>query len=150
MKPREFLENKEFIQTVHQSLMQTLLLLFKNDTPFKIVANISRVSFDPKLPASFMQDFKNLTVFLLENYTFSSAKLTNDCLIFDAGFDDGKYVSSVTVPIGAIVQIAIENTPVIVNLSIDTDKPTSNREERSKESLEALLSNPENQKLVKK
>ncbi|MDR0580115.1 MAG: hypothetical protein LBG21_05890 [Campylobacteraceae bacterium] len=150
MQPRDFLESREFIQIIHQSLTQTLSLLFKNNIPFKIVTDISRVDFNPKLPASFMQNLQSLTVFVLENYTFTSAKIVDNCLNFEAGFGSENYASLVSVPIGAILQISIEDTPIFLNLSIDTAKPKRTKEDKSKESLEALLGNPENKKLIKK
>ncbi|MDR2342691.1 MAG: hypothetical protein LBD84_06600 [Campylobacteraceae bacterium] len=150
MQPRDFLKNEDFIQIIQQSLIQTLSLLFKNNIPFKVVTDISRVDFNPKLPSSFMQNLQSLTVFVLENYTFTSAKIVDNCLTFEAGFGSENYASLVSVPIGAILQISIEDTPIFLNLSIDTAKPKQTKEDKSKESLEALLSNPENQKLIKK
>ncbi|MDR3178237.1 MAG: hypothetical protein LBT96_04555 [Campylobacteraceae bacterium] len=150
MKPRDFLENKEFIQVIQQSLAQTIALLFKNSAQFKIVTDISRVSFNPELPSDLTKNFQALTVFALENYTFTSAKLMDDCLTFEAGFGSDDYASFVSVPLSAILQISIENTPIFLNLSIDTVKPQQTKEDKSKESLEALLKNPENKKLIKK
>jgi hypothetical protein len=152
MKPHNFLENVEFAGIIRQTLTQILLLLLKNDTPFAILTDISRVSFDPKLPSSITQKFQPITLFILENYTFSSAKLADNCLVFEAGFGENNFASLVSVPLGAILQIAVGNTPIFLNVSVDKtkSKPKLTSEDRSRESLEALLNNPKNQKLTKK
>jgi hypothetical protein len=58
-------------------------------------------------------------------------------------------------PIGAIVHLSIDNTPLFLNMSIDTAVPNSEpikvtKDDKSKRSLEALLNNPKNKKLLKK
>jgi hypothetical protein len=154
LKSYEFLKNEEFTRIVHQTLERVLSLLLKNGVPFSILTNIARVNFEPKPPLLVTQKFEPFTLFVLENYTFSSAKLTDDCLTFEAGFGENNFASLVSVPLGAILRIVIEDLPIFLNMSIDTIKPaqqkTSKKEDNLKNSLEALLNNPENKNLFKK
>ncbi len=72
-----------------------------------------------------------------------------DELIFEAGFGQENIGSFVSVPLSAILQIVIEETPILINLSIPKE-PEEKDNGGVEKSMEALLSNPENQKLFKK
>jgi hypothetical protein len=154
LKPHEFLNDKEFAHTIYQALAQVLSLLLKNDTPFIILTNISHVSFEPDLPSHITKNFQPLTFFALENYTLSTARLTGECLTFEAGFGEDNFASLVSVPIGAIARVSIEDLPIFINMAVDkiapAPKKAHTREDNLKKSLEALLNNPENKELFKK
>ncbi|MDR1460200.1 MAG: hypothetical protein LBI78_00945 [Campylobacteraceae bacterium] len=153
MKSYEFLKSEEFVRTIHQTLKEVLSLLLKNDMPFTILTNISRINFEPSLPSSVTQNLQQFTLFAIENYTFSSAKLINNHLVFEAGFGEDDFASLVTVPLGAIVKIIVENVPIFLNISLDITEHTAeevSKEDKLKKSFEALLNNPENKNLFKK
>jgi hypothetical protein len=151
---REFLENEEFVQIMKLSITQILSMLLKNGVHFTILTNIARVNFEPKLPSCITQKFQPMVLFELANYTFQSAKITDDFLTFEAGFGEENFASLVAVPFVAILQIAIENTPIFLNASFETKKPVKkeilSKKDGLKSSLEALLSNPDNKKFIKK
>ena len=73
------------------------------------------------------------------------AKLTPEELSFEAGFGKENFASVVSFPLGAIMQILVENSPILVNFSIY--KSQKNQLERS---MSALMSNPNNKDLFKK
>ncbi|MDR0666658.1 MAG: hypothetical protein LBF71_04515 [Campylobacteraceae bacterium] len=156
MKLHDFLEEKEFVDIAHDALLKTLLLLLKKETAFCVLTNIKRVDFNPPLPETIAKRFQPATLFVLEGYTLSSAKVENNIFSFEAGFGESDTSSIVSMPIGAILHLSIDNTPLFLNMSLDTApknaavKKTESKDDKSKRSLEALLNNPKNQKLFKK
>ena len=60
-------------------------------------------------------------------------------------FGEYNFGSTVRVPLLAIKQLFLEDDPIILNLSNPSDK-----KKPSATSMEALLNNPENKKLLKK
>jgi hypothetical protein len=146
---QNFLENEAFVRLMRLHVKETLALLFQEGVHFSLLANIAQVKFDPKLPDSITSKFKPITMFVLAGYTFESAQIIDDELVFEAGFGPENVGSFVTVPLGAILQIVIEDTPILINLSIPRE-PEPKSSGGVEKSMEALLSNPENQKLFKK
>ncbi|MDR1007311.1 MAG: hypothetical protein LBL65_01945 [Campylobacteraceae bacterium] len=152
MKLHDFLEEQEFVETIQGALLKILSLLFKKEIPFSVLANIKRVTFNPLLPETITKQFQPATLFVLEGYTLSSAKIEDGILSFEAGFGENNTGSIVSMPIGAILHLSIDNTPLFLNMSVD-NAPTPAKEsknDKSKRSLEAFLNNPENEKLFKK
>lgn len=152
MTPYDFLGEKEFVETIHNALLNILSLLLKKRAPFSVVTNISRVSFNPLLPEDIAKRFQAATLFDLYGYTLSSAKIENDTLQFEAGFGEDNFASLVSVPIGAVLQIFIDNTPLFINMSKEpiTAKKIESKKDNLERSLKVLLKNPKNQKLLKK
>lgn len=146
---QNFLENEIFVRLMRVHVRETLTLLFQEGVHFSLLANISQVGFDPQLPQHITRKFKPITMFVLAGYTFESARVMEDELIFEAGFGSENIGSFVTVPLSAILQIVIEETPILINLSIPRE-PEPKQNGGVEKSMEALLSNPENQKLFKK
>ncbi|AFL68991.1 hypothetical protein [Sulfurospirillum barnesii] len=126
-------------------------LLLKQGVSFSILTNISDVGFNPELPESITHNFKPITMFFLAGYTFESAQIYNDILSFEAGFGNDNFGSLVSVPLDAILQIVIEEVPVFINLSTPSKVlKKAPKDNGIKRSMEALMANPENQKLIKK
>jgi len=109
------------------------------------------VTFDPSLPSQISQNFKPITMFFLAGYTFESTQVYNGRISFEAGFGSDNFGSLVSLPIEAILQIIIEEIPVFINLSTPPKAVAHVPKETGiKRSMEALMSNPDNQKLIKK
>jgi hypothetical protein len=169
MTLHDFLENREFVEATQGALKTTLELLMRHEMAFGILTDVSRVRFEPPLPDEIRNKFQPITLFALENYTLSTAKLDEGTLSFEAGFGAENYMSLVQVPLGALLQVAIGNRPLFLNMSVDhgtpsaTPQPSENAElspkseptktaraQGSKRSMEAFLNNPQNQGLIKK
>jgi len=146
---QNFLENEIYVRLMRVHVRETLSLLFQEGVYFSILVNISEVKFDPELPKHITRTFKPITMFVLAGYTFESARVMEGELVFEAGFGQENIGSFVTVPLSAILQIVIEDTPILINLSIPKEPKVADKG-GVKKSMEALLSNPENQKLFKK
>ena len=142
----EILDDEKFSAMMKRHVFECIEYLLKSDRSFSAMANLDLVKFDPELPECISSTFTApVIVFTLAGYTFSSAKLTPEELSFEAGFGKENFASVVSFPLGAIVQILVENSPILVNFSIY--KSQKNQLEKS---MSALMSNPNNKDLFKK
>jgi hypothetical protein len=116
---------------------------------FSILTNVSEISFEPPLPSEISSSFKPITMFVLAGYTFESCIIDDDEMSFEAGFGTTNFASLVKIPILSILQIIVEDTPILINLSVETRRKKK-KDSGIKRSMEALLSNPENEKLLKR
>jgi hypothetical protein len=84
----------------------------------------------------------------LSGYTFESAKIDKGYFVFEAGFGSENFGATVSVPLLAIKQLFVEEHPIVINLA----EPllAQKKEDKVQNSMEALLNNPENKKLLKK
>ncbi len=150
-------KERDFALMMKQHLLDILGYLFEKNQNFGILCKISEVSFNPELPEYMQDSFSHLTLFFLAGYTFESAYIEGDYLIFEAGFGSENFGSVVSVPLLAIMQVVVEETPIFLNLSeVSTEELATEKKEVEvdEESLEAsmnvFLSNPENQKFFDK
>lgn len=134
---------------MQQHLHQTIELLFKEDTEFRIICNTEYVEFMPQLPDYITQTFGDIIIFDIAEYSFESASIENDILTFEAGFGEENIGTTVSIPLLAIAQIFIDETypPLAINFVKPTPKQTITQAQNS---MDALLSNPKNQSLLKK
>ena len=144
-------EYRDLIQT---HISQTIGYLFEKNQEFALACEIKYITFTPELPSSIKETFEETVLFILSGYTFESAQLEEDYFSFEAGFGSDNFGSTVSVPLLAIKQIFVADNPIVINLAnpvieekVDVSKKSSNS---SKSSMEALLNNPENKKLLKK
>ncbi len=131
---------------------EMLIYLFENEQNFGILCKIEHITFDPPLPKHISDEFRAMTLFFLAGYTFESARIENNALIFEAGFGHENVGSFVTVPLLSIVQIIIDDTPAFVNLALPQEqRPAAavESDEGVQNSMSAFLANPENQKFLK-
>jgi hypothetical protein len=149
----DIIKSSSFSRLMENHLRDMLIYLFENDQNFGILCKIEHVTFDPALPQHINDEFRAMTLFFLAGYTFESARIDNDVLIFEAGFGHENVGSFVSVPLLSIVQIIIDDTPAFVNLALPQEQhPAINIEKHEgvQNSMSALLANPENQKFLKK
>jgi len=140
------LQTSEYKELMSEHLYKTINYLFSKNQEFAIACVIEHLTFNPELPKSITESFQDIALFILSGYTFETATLDNDTFIFEAGFGEENFGSTITVPLLAIKQLMLNDTPIILNLSEYTrPKPAT-----AKSSMESLLSNPENKKLLKK
>ncbi len=145
------LSDEKFSNMMGEHIESILEYLMDENINFSILTNLSEVNFQPPLPNDIRDSFKPITMFVLAGYTYESAVLDGDILSFEAGFGAENYGSLVSVPLLGILQIIVEETPIFINLSIPINtKPKKDKKKGVKKSMEALLSNPENKKLLKK
>ncbi len=149
----DIVSNKNFRKMMLEHSSEVIEYLFDENIEFSILTSLANITFDPPLPEYITADFKPITLFTLAGYTYDSARLDSEILSFEAGFGRENFGSLVSVPLYAILQIIIENTPIFINLAT----PPENEEEKPKDkkdgikkSMDIFLSNPNNKKLLKK
>jgi len=149
------IEEKGFAQIMKRSIQDVIIHFFEKEQNFGILCKIDEVEFDPILPESINTEFRPLTLFFLAGYTFETARIEDDCLIFEAGFGHDNFGSIVTVPLLSVMQIIIDETPVFINLSVYKEKEESEKNVVVKDdtgvqnSMASFLNNPENSKFLK-
>lgn len=152
----EILKDGAFNSLLAEHTEDVLDYLLNKQYDFGILCNLSEISFNPELPEHLSKALKPLTLFILSGYTLESAELDfeESMLSFEAGFGEENFGSIVSVPTDSIIQIAIDDTVVHINLSASIQRSNKKREDKKKsateeKSIQTFLSNPENQKFAK-
>jgi len=149
------IDERGFAQIMKKSIEDVIIHFFEREQNFGILCKIEEVSFSPELPDEINTEFRALTLFFLAGYTFETARIEDEMLIFEAGFGADNFGSVVTVPLLSIMQIIIDETPVLINLSVykesEHEKEAGSVDEKGvKNSMASFLNNPENSKFLKK
>ena len=146
------IEDKNFAKLMQNSIEKLIIYLFEKEQNFGVLCKIDRVIFDPELPKSIKNEFRSMTLFFLAGYTFETARIVGDDLVFEAGFGADDFGCVVAVPLIDIVQVIVDKTPVFINLSNYKKEITKEREADAdgvENSMASFLSNPENSKFLK-
>lgn len=144
----DILQEEEFSQILKNHAKDLLTYFLEKNEPFGVLVKSEDLKFNPILPENITNNFGEFVLFVIANYTLESSYIENGNFIFEAGFGSENIGSVVTAPIESIFQIIIDETPIFLNLSATIKK--RKKDNSVKNSMEALLSNPENQKLLKK
>jgi hypothetical protein len=148
----EMIKNEGYMNLMRKHIQELILFLFEQEQNFGILCRVEHLAFEPPLPENIRNDFRPMTLFFLAGYTFESARLDNNTLVFEAGFGEENIGSFVQVPLLSIMQVIVDETPIFVNLA--SPKETVSNQPVKKEngienSMASFLSNPENQKFIK-
>ncbi len=144
------LSDPDFSSEMRRHVRSTLEILLQKGINFSILTNVTEISFEPPLPEEIISTFKPITMFVLAGYTFESCIVDDWGVSFEAGFGHENFGSLVSVPILSVLQVIVDDTPILINLSVDVKEKKQPASKGVKRSMEALLSNPENEKLLKK
>ena len=114
----KILKDDKFIAASRANIGAVLDYVLALGCGFGIVARTDQIKFDPPLPEEILKSFKIPAIFLqLEEYTLSSAHLSKDELVFEAGFGPQDFASTLSVPFYAVLQIVVDGKPIAVNFS---------------------------------
>lgn len=147
------IEDKKFANVMQKNIENLLIYLFEQEQYFGILCKIEHITFDPPLPKEISAEFRSMTLFFLAGYTFETANIIDNDLVFEAGFGAENFGSIVTVPLRAIVQIIVDETPLLINLAnYKKEKKVAKTLDNGgiENSMASFLSNPENSKFLKK
>ena len=148
------IEDIEFARLMQKNIQDLIIHFFEKEQNFGILCKIEDVDFEPDLPSDINAEFRPLTLFFLAGYTFETARMEDDLLIFEAGFGSENFGSIVSVPLLSIMQIIIDETPVLINLATYKEEMTQQEikvdDNGVENSMASFLSNPENSKFIKK
>ncbi|MBN2816978.1 MAG: hypothetical protein JXQ67_09865 [Campylobacterales bacterium] len=148
------IQNKNFAKLMQKSIENLIVHFFEEEQNFGILCKIEEISFNPPLPESIDGEFRPLTLFFLAGYTFETARIEKEMLIFEAGFGSDNFGSVVSVSLLSIMQIIVDETPVLINLAPNQEveeivKKNEMDEAGVENSMASFLSNPENSKFLK-
>ena len=139
---------------MRKNIQDVIIHFFEKEQNFGILCKIEEVEFEPSLPESINSEFRQLTLFFLAGYTFETARIEDDVLVFEAGFGSDNFGSVVSVPLLSVIQIIIDETPILINLATHQEKTPKEEikidENGVENSMASFLSNPENSKFIKK
>jgi len=139
-------QTPEYKELMEKHIEKTISYLFNKNQEFALACEIKHVTFTPELPSDIKDKFNETVLFVLSGYTYETAKLEDGYFYFEAGFGSDNFGSTVAVPLLAIKQLFVEDNPIVFNLA----EPVIEEDVSKKSSMEALLNNPENKKLLKK
>lgn len=142
---KNIIEDKEYKDLVSKQVYETISFLIKKDQEFAITANVKGLSFKPELPKSIYDKLAKLSLFVLSNYTYSSIKLNEDSISFEAGFGEESFGCLVSVPYSSVFQIVIDESILFVN-SVATVEKFNQKE--PKKSFNIFKNNPKNKNLL--
>lgn len=146
------INDRDFAELMQKNIQDIIIHFFNKEQNFGILCKIDDISFNPELPESINSEFRPLTLFFLAGYTFETARVEDGYLIFEAGFGGDNFGSVVTVPLLSIMQVIIDETPVLINLA-NYEKMLEVQEETDtggvENSMASFLNNPENSKFLK-
>ena len=148
------IEDSDFARIMRKNIQDVIIHFFEKEQNFGILCRIEDVGFEPSLPQSINSEFRQLTLFFLAGYTFETARIEDDVLVFEAGFGSENFGSVVSVPLLGVMQIIVDETPILINLATskneETDREIKVDESGVENSMASFLSNPENSKFMKK
>lgn len=147
------IQDSAFAELMKNNIRDMIVHFFENNINFGVLCNIEDVSFDTVLPEDIASAFHPMTLFFLAGYTFDTARVLGDDLVFEAGFGSDNFGSVTTVPLLSIMQVVIDDTPVLINLATYkkaslnvVSKNDKNDSSGVENSMNSFLSNPENSK----
>ncbi len=145
----EVLDSKSFAELMKKHIYEVMELLLKDGVEFSVAAEIEHISFSPELPKEIVEGFAPISLFVLAGYTYESLILERDHITFEAGFGKENIGSFVTIPLLAIRHILLNDLVIAVNMATFRDDKYIDESE-IEHSMDIFLSNPENEKIIKK
>ena len=143
----EFLKDSKFASMMHRNIYDLLNLLMQKNIQFDILVSTKFVNFSPELPQEIKSNFNpSVILFSLAGYSLSSVEISKDEIKFEAGFGPDNFASLVSVPIGAIIRISIDENPILINFATYSPSDSKTKQERSKQ---IFLNNPKNRDIFK-
>jgi hypothetical protein len=145
------LQTPEYRTLIQSHIFETIKFLFNKNQEFALACEVKYITFTPELPSEIKDKFDDTVLFILSGFTFESAQLDEEYFSFEAGFGSDNFGSTVSLPLLAIKQLFLGDNPIVINLANPVIESEKKKEASAskKSSMEALLKNPENKKLLK-
>ena len=146
------IQDRDFAALMQKNIYNLIIHLFEKEQNFGVLCKIEDALFEPELPPEINAEFRPMTLFFLAGYTFDTARIEGDYLVFEAGFGVENIGSLVSVPLLSIMQVIVDETPILINLATyEKNVKTEAKIDKSgvENSMSSFLSNPENSKFIK-
>ena len=134
-------ENVEFQELIQNHCKEQINFFISKGIDFSVVANISKITFNPELPNSIKENLSKFSLFTLAGYTFQSAYIKEESLFFEAGFGKDNFGSLVQIPFSSIFQIIKNDNIVFINISATLENIDKNPKNKS---MNVFKKNPNN------
>ena len=141
------MKDKTFTKYMENHISELVEYLLSTEQNFGLVCKLENVEFNPPLPDHIKETLNQITLFFLAGYTFESTRLDSGFVSFEAGVGSENFGSIVTLPVLAVMQLIVEETPIFVNIAPPRPKESDGSVDMS---MAALMANPQNRKLLKK
>jgi len=138
------LEDVNYKELVASQIKDTMSYLVQENEEFAITANIGAVTFTPELPSATKDQLAKFSLFILKNYTYSTIKIDETHISFEAGFGSENFGSTVKIPFHAIFQIVVDESILFVNSVATIDK--FNEVVTKEKSMNVFKNNPNNKR----
>ena len=139
----DIIENEEYKNLVCKQIRETIDFLLDNNQEFSITANIDGITFTPELPSSIKEQLAKFSLFVLSNYTFTTVKIDDSFISFEAGYGNENFGSVARIPLHSVFQIVVDESILYINSVATVDKFNKNQEENS---MNVFKNNPNNKK----
>jgi len=143
---KSIIEDYSFKDLAQKHIKEIIQYIIDKNVEFSVVANIKAISFEPDLPKHIKEKLNQFSLFTLAGYTFTTIKIDDDFLFFEAGFGKDNFGSIVRIPLYSILQIIIDENILYVNLSATIEK--FNQKDLKETSLNIFKNNPKNKKFT--
>ena len=145
------LQTPEYRTLIQSHIYETIKFLFNKNQEFALACEVKYITFTPELPSDIKETFDDTVLFILSGFTFESAQLNEGYFSFEAGFGSDNFGSTVSLPLLAIKQLFVGDNPIVINFAHPVIESEKKKEASAskKSSMEALLKNPENKRLLK-
>ncbi len=145
-------DSEDFKNIMRVNIANVVSYLIDTQSEFGLLVDMKAVDFTPPLPEELQ--LRDPSYFVLAGYTLQTAEIEDDVLIFEAGFGEENFGSTVEVPLGSVLQVSLDDKAVLINLSTPpVQKPkqvVEQKEDGVNQSMNAFASNPENAKFFNK
>jgi len=144
------LETSAYKELMKEHIYATVEYMFDKDQEFGVACETVNVSFEPELPKELRESLPEVTLFMLANYSFETANIDTEYISFEAGFGSENFGALVHIPLLAVKQIFVDEYPILINVAAINGEVAEEEISEPINSMEALLNNPENAKLLKR
>ena len=141
------IENETYKDLMKKQIKELVDYLLNQDLEFAITVNINNADFNPELPSSIKSKLSKFSLFILSNYTYTTVKIDNDTISFEAGFGSENFGSTVTIPLESVFQIVIDDSILLINPVATVEKFNEKKASINK-SMNIFKNNPNNKKFT--
>lgn len=139
------IEDESFKDLMKKQIKELVDYLLNKDSEFAVTVNVKGASFNPELPSSIESKLSKFSLFILSNYTYSTIKIDNNFISFEAGFGSENFGSTVTIPLESIFQVVIDDSILLINPVATVEKFNEKKASLNK-SMNVFKNNPNNKK----
>ena len=143
---KDIMNDETYKDLVSVQIKDTIQYLLDKNIEYAITANLKVIKFEPDLPKIIYNKLSDLSLFILSNYTYSSIKINDTHISFEAGFGKENFGSRLHIPFYAIFQVIVDESILFINCMATSEKFTNNQIEKSKN---IFMKNKHNQKFNK-